>query len=106
MTAYSTARRTKEIGIRKTLGASVRNILWLLTRDLVKFVAWAGVVALPLSYLLIRQWMQGYAFRVGLAWWQFTAPLLALLLLAVVTTAWLTFAAAIANPVKSLKEDS
>jgi putative ABC transport system permease protein len=105
LTAFSTARRTKEIGIRKTLGASVRSILLLLTWDLVKFVVWAGVVALPVAYLLIGQWMQGYAFRVGLSWWQFAGPVLALLILAVVTTGWLTFGAAVANPVKTLKEE-
>ena len=103
LTAYSTARRTKEIGIRKTLGASVPNILLLLTRDLVVFVVWAGLVALPLAYWLVGRWMQGYAFRVGLAWWQFAGPVLALLIVAMATTAWLSVRAAVANPVNTLK---
>jgi putative ABC transport system permease protein len=105
LTAYSTARRTKEIGIRKTLGASVQNILLLLTRDLVVFVFWAGVVALPLAWLLIGRWMQGYAFRVRLSWWQFAGPVLALLIVAIITTSWLSMKAALANPVNTLKQE-
>lgn len=105
LTAYSTARRTKEIGIRKTLGASVPSILFLLSWDLVKFIFWAGLVALPVSWTLVGRWMQGYAFRVGLAWWQFAGPVVALLIVAMATTVWLSVRAAVANPVNTLKQE-
>lgn len=105
LTAYNTARRTKEIGVRKALGASVQHIIALLTRDLVRLILVAGAVGLPLAFLLIGQWLQGYAFRVEPAWWQFVLPVVFLLLLAILTTGYLTFKAALTNPVNTLRDE-
>ena len=105
LTAYSTARRTKEIGIRKVIGASVQHILSLLTWDTVKLILWCSLVAIPLSFLLITQWLNGYAFRAPLTWWQFTLPVVMLVLIALLTTAWLTLRAALANPTASLRNE-
>jgi putative ABC transport system permease protein len=105
LTAYSTARRTREIGVRKVLGASVRNIISLLAWDSVKLVLVSGIIALPLAYLFVQQWLQSYAFRSEISWEQFLIPLLLLLLIAIITISWLTWTAALRNPALTLKEE-
>lgn len=105
LTAYATARRTKEIGIRKVVGASVQNILSLLTWSMIKLILLCSLVAIPLAILLIMQWLNGYAFRAPLTWWQFVIPILILVLIALLTTAWLTLKAALANPTSSLRNE-
>ena len=75
LTAYSTARRNKEIGIRKVLGASVRNIVTLLTWDVIRLILFCSLIAMPAAIILINQWLNGYAFRAELAWWQFVFPM-------------------------------
>ena len=105
LTAYTTARRTKEIGIRKVLGASVQHIISLLAWDSIKLILTAAIIGLPAAAVLIYQWLQGYAFRVSLSWWQFLLPLLSLLLIALATISWLTCNAALSNPSKTLKEE-
>ncbi|MDB5135986.1 MAG: transporter permease [Mucilaginibacter sp.] len=105
LTAYSTARRNKEIGVRKVLGASVSNIMSLLTIDLVKLILICSIIAIPAAYLLIEQWLQGYAFRVGLIWWQFVLPVLSLMVIAVCTISYLTYKAALSNPVVTLRDE-
>ncbi len=105
LTAYSTSRRIKEIGVRKVMGASVSNIITILTLDAVKLVLFSGLIALPLAYLFIQQWLNGYAFRAVLTWWQFAIPLAALLLISVATIAYITFKAAVVNPIKSLRDE-
>jgi putative ABC transport system permease protein len=105
LTAYSTSRRIKEIGVRKVLGAPVSNIISLLTFDAVKVVLLAGLLTLPLSVLFIEKWLNSYAFRVALTWWQFIVPVFILLLIAIATIAYITFRAAIANPIKALRDE-
>ena len=105
LTAYSAARRTKEIGVRKVLGASVQNIISLLTWDVVKLILISSLFALPVAYIFINQWLNNYAFRVTLTWWQFVLPVFALISIAVATTFYLTFRAALANPTSSLRNE-
>ncbi|MGZ3872757.1 MAG: ABC transporter permease [Mucilaginibacter sp.] len=105
LTAYSTARRVKEIGVRKVLGASVGQITAILTLDAVKLVLLSAVLALPVSFLFIGEWMQGYAFKAALTWWQFIFPVAALLIISVSTISYITFKAAIVNPIKSLRDE-
>ena len=105
LTAYSAARRTKEIGVRKVLGASVSNIMSLLTIELIKMILICSIFAIPIAYLLIEQWLQKYAFRVGLIWWQFVLPVLTLMVIAVCTISYLTYKAALSNPAVTLKDE-
>lgn len=105
LTAYSTTRRNKEIGVRKVLGASVQNIVTLLTWDVIRLILFCSLVAMPAAVVLVKQWLEGYAFRVKLALWQFFVPIGALVLIALVTTAWLTVRAALTNPASTLKDE-
>jgi putative ABC transport system permease protein len=105
MTAHATALRTKEIGVRKVLGASIPHLLAMLSWDVVRLILWCSLGALPLAFLVIRRWLDGYAFRAPLTWWQWVLPVASLLVIALGTTGWLSFKAAIARPVDSLKEE-
>jgi len=105
LTAYSTARRIKEIGVRKVLGASVGNIISILTMDAVKLVLFSSLLGLPLAWLFINQWLDSYAFREALTWWEFAAPVVTLLSIAVATIGYITYKAALANPVNSLRDE-
>jgi putative ABC transport system permease protein len=105
LTAYSTGRRTKEIGVRKVLGASVRNIVSLLTWETVRLILICSLASIPLAFLLIEQWLNGYAFRAPLRGWQFVLPVVILVLMAFFTIAWLTCKAALINPASSLRDE-
>jgi putative ABC transport system permease protein len=105
LTAYSAARRTKEIGVRKVLGASIGQIMALLTMDFIRLLLLASVVALPVSVWGLLQWMQGFAFRAPLSWGLLVAPIPLLIAVIIATTGWLTFRAARVSPVRSLKEE-
>ena len=105
LTAHAAARRTREIGIRKVLGASAAGIVGLLSMDLIRLLLVASVLALPLSWWLIHQWMQGYAFRAPLNWWLLVLPIPVLLVVTIGATSWLSWRAARVNPVDSLKEE-
>ncbi len=104
LTAHAATRRTREIGVRKVLGASAGGIMRLLTAEFVRLMVLASLVALPLSIWMILQWEQGYAFRADLNWWLLLAPLPVLMVVTLGTTAWMTWRAARVNPVESLKE--
>jgi len=105
LTAHAAARRTREIGIRKVLGASVSGIVALLSREFIRLVVLASLVAIPISWWMIQQWMQGYAFRAPVSWSLLIAPIPLLLIVTFGATAWLTLRAARVNPVESLKDE-
>jgi putative ABC transport system permease protein len=106
LTAHSTRRRTKEIGVRKTLGASVPQLWGLLVRESVGLVILCSLLGLPPAYMFIRGWLDSYAFRVGLTWWQFVLPVVGLLGVALATISVLAVKAARANPVLTLKVEN
>jgi putative ABC transport system permease protein len=105
LAAFVTNQRTKEIGIRKIVGAGVGNILVLLTRDFLKPVLLAFLIATPLAWYILGKWLENYAFRITLTPWMFVLPLALILVVALLTTATQTLRAATANPVKNLRTE-
>ena len=103
LTSYAIVQRTKEIGIRKVLGATVTNVIGLFTRDFVKLILAANVIAVPLVYFGVSRWLESYAFRIALGWWLFAVPFVLILLIALVTVSLQTIKVALRNPVESLK---
>lgn len=103
LTSYAIVQRTKEIGIRKVLGATVSNVIGLFTRDFVKLILIANAFAIPLVYLGVSQWLENYAFRIALGWWLFAIPVILILGIALVTVSLQTIKVALRNPVESLK---
>lgn len=102
---YTTNTRTKEIGVRKVLGASVTQIVSLLSKDLVSLVLIAFVIAAPLAWLAMNKWLQDFVYRTQISWWVFAACGISMLLLAVIVLGIRTVKAAMANPVKSLRTE-
>jgi putative ABC transport system permease protein len=105
LAAFTAERRRKEIGIRKALGASELGIVWLLTSSLTWLVVVAIVLALPLSYLLLQWWLEGFAYRVAWQWWYFAAAGIGALLIAWLTVSVQAWRAARRNPVLSLRAE-
>ena len=105
LVSYTIVQRTKEIGIRKVLGASVNSILTLLYKDFAALVVISFVVSAPLAWYAISQWLQTYAFRVDIGPFLFLVPFLIVMVIAFATVSYLSIKAALTNPVKSLKTE-
>lgn len=103
LAAYATMQRTREIGIRKVLGASVPDIVGLLSRDFLRLVAIAAVIAFPLAWFVMNRWLQDFAYRTGVSWWVFVVAGMLAAFIALFTICSQAVRAAVANPVKSLK---
>jgi len=103
LASFNAERRTKEIGIRKVLGASVSSVLMLLTRDTLKLMLIAVVIAIPVAYFAMSEWLKNYAYRIDISVLVFIGASLIALLVAVITVAWQSYRVAVANPVKSLR---
>ena len=96
-------QRTKEIGIRKALGASSESLFNLLSRKHLSLVLIAGILSIPISWWGLKQWLQQYAFRIDLHWWYFVLPILLSLLIALISVGYQTIKATLANPVDALR---
>ena len=103
LAAFVAEQRTKEIGVRKVLGAPMSNIMWLLTGQFIKWVIVANLIAWPVGYWIMNRWLQGFAFRASLSIWIFLASGLAALTIAALTVSSQVIKAALANPAESLK---
>jgi putative ABC transport system permease protein len=105
LASFTAAKRTKEIGVRKVLGSSVQNILLLLSKDLLKPVVYATLIAMPLGYYLMHTWLQNFAYRINLHWWIFVMAAAITFGIALFTVSFKAVKAALANPVKSLRNE-
>jgi putative ABC transport system permease protein len=103
LASFSVERRTKEIGIRKVLGSSVSQIIFMLTKDFTRWVLLANIFAWPMAYFVLSKWLENFAFRIGIQWWIFLLAGATALCIAVLVVSYQTIRAATANPVKALR---
>jgi putative ABC transport system permease protein len=103
LASFMTEQRTKEIGIRKTLGASVASIVLLLSKEFTKWVVLANLFAWPIAYFMMNRWLQGFAYRTEIHLWVFVAAACSTFAIALLTVSWQSIKAALANPVKALR---
>jgi putative ABC transport system permease protein len=103
LSLFATAQRFKEIGVRKVLGASVGHIVVLLSRDFILLVLVAFIIASPIAYFIMHQWLQDFAYRINIEWWVFAAAGLLAVIIALATISFQAIRAAVANPVRSLR---
>jgi putative ABC transport system permease protein len=105
LASYSAEKRIKEVGIRKVMGASVQNIVSLLSKDFLKLILIANIIAWPVAWFALNRWLLDYAYRINISWWVFALTGLTALLIALITISIQAIKAAIANPVKSLRTE-
>jgi putative ABC transport system permease protein len=105
MATFTAAQRTKEIGVRKVLGASVPNIVALFSGNFLKLVAIAILVAFPVAWLAMKQWLLNFTYRIDMEWWVFVMAGAITICIALITVSYQSIKAAIANPVKSLRTE-
>ena len=105
LSLFAIAQRTKEIGIRKVLGASVSNIILLLSKDFIKLVVVAFIIASPIAWFIMHGWLQNYAYRIHIRWWLFIATGLLAVFIALATISLQALKAAVSNPVNSLRSE-
>jgi putative ABC transport system permease protein len=103
--SYTTTQKTKEIGIRKVLGATPNGIAAMLSAGFLKLVLFACVIAMPVAWYIMNRWLEDFAYRTTISWWMFTDAALLVLLIALITVSFEAIKAAIANPVKSLRTE-
>ena len=103
LASYTVEQQTKNIGIRKVLGASVPGILALLTQSCIKWIILASIMASPIAYFALNKWLQNFAYRININFWMFLLSSLAALIIALLTVGYQTIKAATANPIDSLR---
>jgi ABC-type antimicrobial peptide transport system permease subunit len=105
LAAYTAERRTKEIGIRKVLGASARGLAGLLSKDFLQLVSISCIIAFPIAWWMMHSWLSDFEYRVHISWWIFLGAGILAILIALLTVSFQAIKAAMANPVKSLRNE-
>ncbi|HZH55290.1 MAG TPA: FtsX-like permease family protein, partial [Sphingobacteriaceae bacterium] len=105
LTTFMVEQRVKEIGVRKVLGASVQGIITLISKDFLKLIIIAILIAMPLSWWTMNNWLANFAYRTELTWWVFASAGLLALIIALLTVSWQAIRAALTNPVDSLRDE-
>jgi putative ABC transport system permease protein len=105
LSAFSISQRVKEIGIRKVLGASIQSIVGLLSKDFLKLVGIAGLIAFPVAWYSMSKWLQDFAYRISIPWWVFLFAGLIAAIIAFITISFQAIKAATANPVRNLRTE-
>jgi putative ABC transport system permease protein len=105
LVTYAAEQRTKEIGIRKVLGASIPGIVTMIAKDFLRLVFIASVLAFPIAWWAMHKWLQDFAYRVNISWWVFVIAGVTAVAIALITVSFQAIRAAIANPVKSLRTE-
>jgi putative ABC transport system permease protein len=105
LSAYTASQRVKEIGIRKVLGASVQDITRMLSKDFLKLVLIAIVIASPIAWWAMNKWLEDFAYRVNISLWVFVIAGLVAIAIAFITVSFQAIKAAVSNPVKSLRTE-
>ena len=103
LATYAAQQRRKEVGIRKVLGATIKDVLVLLSRDLMLTVAIAFAISVPVSWFMVNSWLESFAFHIEIGWEPFAVTAAALVLLLIVSVMWHTVKAAVTNPTESLR---
>ncbi|HRI21244.1 MAG TPA: ABC transporter permease, partial [Panacibacter sp.] len=105
LSAFAISQRVKEIGVRKVLGANISSIVALLSKDFLWLVFIAAIIAFPVAWFAMYNWLKDFAYRINISWWVFALAAIAALLVALITVSFQAIRAAIANPVKSLRTE-
>jgi ABC-type antimicrobial peptide transport system permease subunit len=105
LASFMAVQRIKEVGIRKVLGATAGNIVYLFSKEFIMLIAIAFAIATPIAWYYMHQWLQDYAYRINISWWLFAAGGLAAIIIALATISFQAIKAAVANPVKSLRTE-
>jgi len=105
LSAFAITQRIKEIGVRKVLGANVSSIVTLLSKDFLKLVLIAAIIAFPVAWYAMNSWLKDFAYRINIPWWIFILAAIAAALIALITVSFQAIKAAISNPIKSLRTE-
>ena len=103
LASFTAEQRTKEIGIRKVLGASIQGIIYLLSKEFVKWVLVANIIAWPLAYWVMTRWLENFAYRIDIGLWIFALSGILALLIALLTVSYQSIKSAVANPIDCLR---
>jgi putative ABC transport system permease protein len=105
LVTYAAEQRLKEIGIRKVLGASIANLIMLLSNDFLKLIAIAALISFPIAWWGMNLWLQDFAYRTSISWWIFVIAGSLAVTIAMITVSYQALKAALTNPIKSLRTD-